>query len=215
MPFSSPPGARDIDPITICYFLKNNMLLIVYQYAIVSGGVGHMSRPYPDTLALSSTVLRVLSKLNLLVGALIIALLIASLIAETPVMRALGVPPALSNTMLFIGMRLIMVLGICAVPVVHFILTRLLMIVETVSTGSPFVAANAARLQAIAWALLALELTHYAVGALATGLSSASLPINISWGFSLTRWLAVLLLFVLARVFEQGARMREDLEGTV
>jgi len=25
----------------------------------------------------------------------------------------------------------------------------------------------------------------------------------------------VLLLFVLARVFEQGARMREDLEGTV
>jgi hypothetical protein len=30
-----------------------------------------------------------------------------------------------------------------------------------------------------------------------------------------TRWLAVLLLFVLARVFEQGTRMREDLAGTV
>jgi hypothetical protein len=30
-----------------------------------------------------------------------------------------------------------------------------------------------------------------------------------------TRWLAVLMLVVLARVFEQGARMREDLEGTV
>jgi hypothetical protein len=45
--------------------------------------------------------------------------------------------------------------------------------------------------------------------------SSAAVPLNISWGFSLTRWLAVLLLFVLARVFEQGARMREELEGTV
>ena len=171
-----------------------------------------MSNPNPDTLALLSRVLRVLTKLNLLMGALIMALLIASLIAEAPVMGALGVRPALSNSMLFIGMRLIMAIGICAVPVVHFILTRLPMIVDT---GNPFVAANAARLQAIAWALLALELTHFAVGAVAASVSSAAVPLNISWGFSLTRWLAVLLLFVLARVFEQGARMREELEGTV
>jgi hypothetical protein len=180
-----------------------------------SEGAGRMSNPYPDTLSLARRVLRVLTKLNLFMGALIMALLIASLIAEAPVMRALGVPPALSNSMLFIGMRLIMAIGICAVAVVYFVLTRLLMIVETVSTGNPFVAANAARLQAIAWALLALELTHYAVGAIAASVSSAAVPLNISWGFSLTRWLAVLLLFVLARVFEQGASMREELEGTV
>jgi hypothetical protein len=172
-----------------------------------------MSSPYPDTLALSSRVLRVLTALNLLLGALILALLIASLIAQDFVMRALRVPP--SHSILFIGMRLIMVIGICSVPVVHFILTRLRTIVETVSTGDPFVAANAARLQSIAWALLALELTHYVVGAVAAGVSAADVPLNISWGFSLTRWLAVLLLFVLARVFDQGARMREELEGTV
>jgi hypothetical protein len=199
--------------------LNNDKVFIVYQYVTLvfqpCEGENHMSNPYPDTLALSSRVLRILTKLNLLMGALIMALLIASLIAEAPVMRALGVRPALSNSMLFIGMRLIMVIGICAVPVVHFILTRLLMIVDTVSTGNPFVAENAARLQAIAWALLALELTHYAVGAVAASVSSAAVPLNISWGFSLTRWLAVLLLFVLARVFEQGARMREELEGTV
>jgi hypothetical protein len=174
-----------------------------------------MSNPYPDTLSLARRVLRVLTRLNLFMGALVMALLIASLIAEAPVMRALGVPPALSNSTLLIGMRLIMAIGICAVAVVYFVLTRLLMIVETVSTGNPFVAANAARLQAIAWALLALELTHYAVGAIAASVSSAAVPLNISWGFSLTRWLAVLLLFVLARVFGQGARMREELEGTV
>jgi len=34
-------------------------------------------------------------------------------------------------------------------------------------------------------------------------------------GFSFAPWLAVLLLFVLARVFAEGARMRADLEGTV
>lgn len=174
-----------------------------------------MSRPYPDTLVLSGRVLRVLTKLNLLMGSLITVLLIASLIADAWVMRALGVPPALSNPMLSIGMRLIMVGGICAVPVVHFVLTRLLIIVRTVSTGNPFVAANAARLQSIAWALLVLELMNYAVGAVAASVSSAGVQLNISLDFSLTRWLAVLLLFVLARVFEQGAHMRDELEGTV
>ena len=174
-----------------------------------------MNHSFPDPLALSRRVLRVLTKLNLLLGALILALLIASLIAEAPVMRALGVPPARFSSMLFVGMRLIMVLGIGAVPIVHFVLTRLLTIVETVRVGNPFVSANAARLQGIAWAVLGLELVHFAVGAVAASVSSAAVPLNISWGFSLTRWLAVLLLFVLARVFEQGARMREELEGTV
>jgi hypothetical protein len=193
----------------------NNKLLIVYQYAILisptTEGDDHMSNPYPDALALSSRILRVLIKLNLLVGAGIVALLVVSLIAKATV----GVSPALSSPKLFIGMLLIMVIGICGVLVVRFVLKRLLMIVETVSTGDPFVAANAARLQAIAWALLALELMHYAVGAIAASVSSAAVPLNIGWGFSLTRWLTVLLLFVLARVFQQGARMREELEGTV
>ena len=174
-----------------------------------------MSNPFPDALALFSRVLRVLIKLNLLMGALIMALLIASLIAEAPVMRALGVRPAEFNSRLFFGMRMIMVIGICTVPVVHFVSQRLLMIVATVSTGNPFIVVNAARLRAIAWALLVLELMHFVVGAVAASVSSAGVPLNISWGFSLTRWLAVLLLFVLARVFEEGARMREELEGTV
>ncbi len=174
-----------------------------------------MTHSYPDPLALSRRVLRALTKLNLLMGALILALLIASLISEAPVMGALGARPAPGNTMLFVGMRLIAVIGLCAVPVVHFVLTRLLTIVETVSVGNPFVVANASRLQGIAWAMLALELMHFAVGTIAAIVSTAAAPLNISWGFSLTRWLAVLMLFVLARVFEQGARMREELEGTV
>lgn len=172
-----------------------------------------MTPSYPDSLALSRRVLLALTKLNLLMGALILALLIASLISEAWVMKALGAGQG--NSTLFLGMRLIMVIGLAAVPVVHFVLTRLLTIVETVSVGNPFVLANAARLQGIAWAILGLELMHFAVGIVATSVSTAAVPLNISWGFSLTRWLAVLLLFVLARVFEQGARMREDLEGTV
>ncbi len=174
-----------------------------------------MTHSYPDPLALSRRVLRALIKLNLLMGALILALLIASLISEAPVMGALGARPPQGNSMLFVGMRLIMVIGLGAVPVAHFVLTRLLTIVETVSVGNPFVVANAARLQGIAWAMLGLELMRFTVGIVAATVSTATAPLNISWGFSLTRWLAVLMLFVLARVFEQGARMREELEGTV
>ncbi|HEV7358678.1 MAG TPA: DUF2975 domain-containing protein [Steroidobacteraceae bacterium] len=174
-----------------------------------------MTKSYPDILALSRTVLRLVIKLNLLMGVLILALLLASLIWESFIMRALGVPPADSYPPLLIGLRLIMVIGICGVPVVHFVLTRLLAIVESVSMGNPFVSANAARLQAIAWALLALELMNVAVSCIGAKASSARVPLHFNYDFSLTPWLAVLLLFVLARVFEQGAHMREDLEGTV
>lgn len=174
-----------------------------------------MPNPYPGALALSRNVLRGVRVLNLLMGGFILALLIATLVAEGPVMAALGVPSAQFNPELFIGMRLIMVLGVCAVPIVHFVLTRLLAIVQTVSVEDPFVLANAARLQSIAWALLVLELMNLAVAAVANSIASTAVQLNIGWDFSVTRWLAVLLLFVLARVFEQGVHMREELEGTV
>ncbi len=175
-----------------------------------------MSRRQPDRLALASKVIRVLIKLNVLMGIFIVTLLIASLVAEDFVMmRALGVRPAQFNARLFFGMRVIMVIGICMVPVVHFVSQRLLLILATVSTGNPFVVVNAARLRAIAWAILGLDLMHFAIGAVGSSVSSATGPLHLSWGFSLTRCFAVLLLFILARVFEEGARMREELEGTV
>jgi len=174
-----------------------------------------MPRSYPDTLGVSRKVLRALITLNLLMGVGILALLIASLVAPDWTMTALGVRPTAGSSTVILGMRLIMVIGICAVPVTQIVLSRLLTIVETVSVGDPFVSENAARLQTIAWAVLTLELMHLVVGAIAAGASSEAQPLDIDWNFSVTRWLAVLLLFVLARVFDHGARMREDLEGTV
>ncbi len=169
-----------------------------------------MPQPFASALSLSHAVLRALIVLNMLFGLAILALLVASLVAEGPVMAALGARPSL-----YLGMRLLTVIGILSVPLAHVVLTRLKAIVETVRAGDPFVAANAARLQRIAWALLGLELLHLAAGAIAAAFSSPATPLDIDWSFSVTGWLAVLLLFVLARVFESGARMREDLEGTV
>lgn len=174
-----------------------------------------MAGPFPGALALTRRVLRVLVKVNVVYAALILALFVASLVAAGPLIAALGVRPAEDNSTIIRGMRLIMVAGIAAAVVAHVILTQLLAIVETVRAGDPFVVDNADRLQRIGWAVLGLELLHLIVGAIALSTSSESQPLDIDWSFSLTRWIAVLLLFVLARVFEQGARMREDLEGTV
>jgi hypothetical protein len=174
-----------------------------------------MPQPHSNALALSRRVLRVLIALNLLMGFLILVLLIASLVAEEWVMGALGAPSTDSNGPLILGMRLVMVIGVLAVPVTNVALTRLLAIVSTVSLGDPFVAENATRLQQIAWAVLGLELLHLCVGVVEASVSSGAAPLDLNWNFSPTPWLAVLLLFVLARVFEHGTRMREELEGTV
>jgi hypothetical protein len=166
-------------------------------------------------LALSRTILGALIKLNIVLGFLIFALLVASIVAAEAVMRALGVKSVTENGGLILSMRGIMVIGILAVPVVHLIYTRLLAIVETVSDGDPFVVENAARLQTIAWAIVGLELMHIAVVVLANGGWVGTQKVDIEWKFPLTQLLTILLLFVLARVFDQGARMRDELAATV
>ncbi len=46
-------------------------------------------------------------------------------------------------------------------------------------------------------------------------MSTPAHPFDMDLNISVTGWLAVLLLFVLAGVFEHGAQMREELEATI
>lgn len=171
-----------------------------------------MSQSRSNALRASSRVLRLLIALNLLIGAGILALLIASLVHEQWVMTGLGLD---DSPRLGLGARLIMVIGILGTPLTHLVLTRLQSIVTTVREGDPFVAGNANRLQQIAWLVLGLELLHLCVGVVMHIVSSPGARLEFDWSFSLAPWLAVLLLFVLAQVFDYGTRMREELEGTV
>ena len=81
--------------------------------------------------------------------------------------------------------------------------------------SDPFVPKNAERLYAIAWALLALQILSMIIGGIGEAISTPEHPVDLDAGFSINGWLAVLLTFVLARVFAEGTLMREDLEGTV
>ena len=174
-----------------------------------------MTQRQTDALSLSRKVLHVLIRLNLLAGGLILAMLVASLVAEDPFMRALGVQDGPGRGRIIAAGRLLMIFGLASIPLAQVVLKRLLDVVETVRRGDPFVHENAERLRRIAWAVLGMELLYLAVGVVARYASEGAQTLDIGWDFSLARGLTVLLLFVLAQVFEQGTRMREDLEGTV
>ena len=174
-----------------------------------------MSRPASSSaLPIAYVVLRTLIVMNWLMGAAILALLVV-LPNEQWIMSAFKLPPSPEAERLVMGLRAIAVLGLAAIPLNYAVLKRLLAIVETVRGGDPFVAANASRLQAIAWALLVLQLLSLVIGAVAKAISTPAHPVDLDAGFSINGWLAVLLTFLLARVFAQGTLMREDLEGTV
>lgn len=164
-------------------------------------------------LAASRSVLKTLMALNLLFGPLFLLILIGSFPGEKMVLGELRQLPEGEPARLLGALRIVMLLAICAVPLAHILFNRLLAIVETVRAGDPFVAENGRRLLVIAWTLLGLQLLDLAFGAVALGYLSETDAFG--WTLSLTGWLAVLLLFVLARVFDHGARLRDELEGTV
>ena len=96
-----------------------------------------------------------------------------------------------------------------------FILTA--RIIDTASTGDPFVAKNADRLNHIACLLLVIQAVGFAIDAL-MNLFPANITDNVSVGydgFSAAGVLAALLIFVLAQIFRRGSEMRSELEGTV
>jgi hypothetical protein len=169
---------------------------------------------YPDALGLSRRALGWLRVLNIVYGLFVSLMLVVSLLAPEFFFRTLRAGGSAWSTAT-LAMRGIMVVGVAGAFIAHRILTALLRMVESVRAGDPFVRDNAARLHAIAWWLLGAELLHLLVGALANLASTPAQPFDIDWTFSFTPWIAVLLLFVLARVFAHGTRMREDIEGTV
>ena len=92
-------------------------------------------------------------------------------------------------------------------------------IVNSVGTGDPFALDNADRLTRMGW----LSVGAHGLALILAGLHKWFAPYlakvghDADFGFDveLTGVLLTLILFILARVFRQGATMRTELEGTV
>ncbi|HET7810299.1 MAG TPA: DUF2975 domain-containing protein [Steroidobacteraceae bacterium] len=174
-----------------------------------------MPNPIPSAaLPLAHLLLRLSIILNWLAGTAIVVLLLVSP-HEQWIMSAFKIAPGPDTSRLIGILRAIAALGLVAIPVNYAILKRLLALVATVRAGNPFIGANAERLRAIAWAMLGLQGIGLCIFALARLGSSPEHPLHIGTNFSLNGFLAVLLTFLLSRVFAEGAHMREDLDGTV
>ncbi len=174
-----------------------------------------MTTQQSPALPIAYAVLRVLIVLNWLYGAAILGLLAYTFIDPAWMMKAIDVPAGIDVEPVMTGLRAIAGLGVLAVPLNHMILVRLFRMIETVGRGDPFIAANAYRLRTIAWVLASLQLLSMVIGRIGKSVASTGFPLHLDAGFSVSGWLAVILTFVLARVFAEGTLMREDLEGTV
>ena len=170
---------------------------------------------HSTALPIAYVFLRILILLNWVFGACVLGLLAFTFINEAWTMKALGVTDMSDAVQVMWAMRGIAALGAAAVVPNYMILKRLLMMVDTVRSGDPFVAANAYRLHAIAWLLVAMQLISMTIAGIGRVISTEEHPFHLDAGFSVNSWLAIILCFVLARVFAEGTLMREDLEGTV
>lgn len=82
----------------------------------------------------------------------------------------------------------------------------------TLTAGDPFRPDNVGRLRLVGLMLAALELGRYVLWAVSGWLPWVQ---DVEPNFSLTAWFSVLVVFVLAEVFREGARLRREAELTI
>ena len=173
-----------------------------------------MSDASTATLGLSRALLKLGRVLNIVVAAGFFVLLVLSFFKEQAFQDyyRTEIPKADVDSLLP-TLRAMVIVAAPMFALVHVILTRILEMTDTVRQGDPFVPENAARLRTIAWCLLIIQVLGLGFVALAHQVQAANVDMEIDG--SLSGWLAVLLTFVLAGVFEHGARLRSDLQAMI
>ena len=111
----------------------------------------------------------------------------------------------------------VMTLGLLAATAymggVLVIVAQLRKIFATLTAGDPFHPDNVRRLRMVGLILAGLELGRYAFWVLSRAILPDANAVEPS--LSLTAWFSVLVVFVLAEVFREGARLRREAELTI
>jgi hypothetical protein len=112
-----------------------------------------------------------------------------------------------------------MLTGVAMLCLGHRFFGELGGIIDSVGADEPFHPQNAERLSRMGWIAVIVQLLVLPVAALATWLEpyleKVDAEISVDGGLDGGAVLLTLILFILARVFREGTRMREELEGTV
>jgi hypothetical protein len=161
-------------------------------------------------------MLRALLVLNIVVGLLLLAVPAFTFMQEERfVAGAMKQFPGSDVDNLLTGARWALALVAPVILLAHPLFTALLRMLDTVAAGDPFLSVNADRLRTVAWCLLGIQLCDIGFGIAGAIMDTAAGERISAWSPGLTGWIAVLLVFVLARVFREGARLREEAELTI
>ncbi len=106
--------------------------------------------------------------------------------------------------------------GVAAMMIV---VDRLRRVFATLAAGDPFVPENADHLRVIWITIAVLELLRtvasFVAGFLIRVFDGASDGLSVRFNVEFSVWFAVLVIFVLAEVFREGARMRQEQQLTI
>jgi hypothetical protein len=101
------------------------------------------------------------------------------------------------------------------------IISRLRRLFDSFQSGEPFRRENAQHLRVIWIAMIVIELARYVLTAsivaltLAFGASHGMALRQVEFSVNFTTWGSILILIVLAEVFREGARLKEEQELTI
>lgn len=129
-------------------------------------------------------------------------------------------PPGTEIVWMIAGL---MLLGIVMMLITLFGINRLRRIVDSVGEGNPFTRINGTRLRGMGIAAFAIQIVTFFGSLLASAMVATlgevqpgeEFSMHIEGGLSISGILLVLLLIILARVFDRGAEMQDELQGTV
>ena len=178
-----------------------------------------------DAVLKITRMLVAISKILVLMGLVALAIVLPVIVIfQDRIVEKMGTVFVEQPGLEVVGLiALVMLAGAIIMLLTLFALNRLGKIVDSVSEGNPFTRINGTRLRGMGIAVAAIQIVTLVGGLLTTGLLTMlgevkpdqDFHITIDGGISLNGILLFLLLIILARVFDRGAEMREELEGTI
>lgn len=111
-------------------------------------------------------------------------------------------------------------IGFVALGGALIIVDRLRRLFDSFTSGEPFRRENANHLRAIWITMLVMELARFGLmGVIAGVFAAGAAPVDADASFNvsvdLSTWLSIAVLIVLAEVFREGARLKEEQELTI
>jgi hypothetical protein len=134
---------------------------------------------------------------------------------EQWIMASFKLTPSSDTERLVMSLRAVAILGLATIPLNYIVLKRLLATVETVREGTRSLPPTRLVCKRSPGCCSGFKVSVWSSAQSARPFRLRAHLLHLNAGFSTNGWLAVLLMFVLARVFAEGTLMREDLKRTV